>query len=253
MVVNTRLTVLAIGVTVVAMRAVTLAQEGPGYLAIFGIGQSGAWTTEVSIANRVESPARIVWSLGPDQGICLPPPCHELVDLPGYGSAVVGPPPPYTGFISIGYLGIDGSTLPAVQARVHTGDGLRSADLPVFRVRDLRDLNVESLSFPGARRGNTERCNLLLANVWEPGTQTGGAVEVEVSVVDAGGHVLASRVIEIGERQQAFLVDVVGQLGVAALDGGQVRVRKLAGDVMWGILTVTRSDGSMSVCTGVVP
>lgn len=251
--VTTLATYALMAAALAAAPALLQGQEVPGYLAVYGIGQFGPWTTEVSLASRVAAPATIVWSLGPDQSICVPTPCHEFVDLPPFGSAVVGPPPPASNFIGVGYIGTDGSTLPAVQARVHTEDGTRSADLPVFSVRELRGMNVDSLSFPGAVRSPGQRCNLLIANVYDPAEQAGGSVDVEVSVIDASGGVMASRVLEIADHGQIFLVDVVGQLGVTLLDVGQVRVRKLAGDVMWGILTISRSDGSMSVATGIVP
>jgi hypothetical protein len=55
----------------------------------------------------------------------------------------------------------------------------------------------------------------------------------------------------LGRNGTLFLVDVLGQLGVAELDGGQIRVTRVGGDgLLWGLLTRVYDDGRVSASPG---
>jgi hypothetical protein len=50
------------------------------------------------------------------------------------------------------------------------------------------------------------------------------------------------------------VVDVLGKLGVASLEAGQIRVTNMAnGRTLWGVLTIVSRDEGLSVAAGANP
>jgi hypothetical protein len=104
------------------------------------------------------------------------------------------------------------------------------------------------LSFPSAKRSAGSHSNLILSEVsWEEGRE----LSVLVEAYSPAGDRLGAAALGLSTGRTLFLVDVVAQLGVAALDGGQIRVTKIGGTgLMWGLLATVSDDGRISVSTG---
>jgi hypothetical protein len=73
-----------------------------------------------------------------------------------------------------------------------------------------------------------------------------------VEAVTTDGQGLASSDFQV--VGSLFLTDVLAQIGVSSLDGGQVRVTRLSGpEAVWGYLATLKEDGSLSITSGAVP
>src|SRR3954470_11102632 len=116
-------------------------------LLVFGLGQVGLWSSELTVSSTDSSPTTIIVSFAPDQ-ICAPlTACHSFANLPPFATVLIPPPYPES-FVGVGYVLSDGTSLPAVRGRAFD-NSCRSADLPVFRSSALVALNPNRLFFPG--------------------------------------------------------------------------------------------------------
>ena len=140
------------------------------------------------------------------------------------------------------------TTGPAVvHARVvNRANPVQAADLPTIPLSRLRAANPGVLVFPSARRGVGVRTNLFLVGVGD-----GDRVHARIEVLSAEGDVVASSALDVAswnEPGTTFVVDILGQLGVADLQLGQVRVTRESGSqLLWGVLSNVYDDGRVSV------
>jgi hypothetical protein len=105
------------------------------------------------------------------------------------------------------------------------------------------------LAFPGASRGSSVHGNLVLSEVgWDD------AATVLVEALSPDGVPLGAASFQIVAGSTLFIVDVLARLGVAELDGGQIRVTRTAGEgLMWGLLATLSDDGQVTVSPGMNP
>lgn len=223
------------------------------YVVAFGAGTVGVWGTEFTVSSVLDEASEVILSRVPTNPLCPPLiQCHTIVPLPARGTAIAQPPP--DNGLSAVYVGTVGKvTPPSVLARAYSVAGA-SVDLPVFQVSTLLALNPSELNFPGARRGATGRCNLMVANVADPNVGFGQPVNVRIEAFSAGGGALGHAEVSLGYGETTFISDVLGFLGIAELDNGQLVLTKSGGEgVFWGIMPISRSDGSLSVSLGTAP
>jgi hypothetical protein len=226
------------------------------YLVVYGAGGAGLWTTEFTLANMTAEESSV--GIG-DRPIQICPPinqCYVFATLPPNGTTVVEYP--VDGFgtgIGAAYIFAGHEVPPSVLARAHaSGVSCASADLPVFRLAALIALNPASLVLPGARRGTSGRSNLLLANVADPLGPIGESVNLAIEAFSSDGTLLGQTSATLAYGATSFVADVLGALGVSEVDDGQLRITKLGGGgVMWAMMPIIRSDGSLSVSVGVAP
>jgi hypothetical protein len=149
----------------------------------------------------------------------------------------------------------DSSSAPVVRARIiNTANSSQSADLPVFRLATLLAKNPAQLVFPGAARSESVHANLILAVLRPPNDFTSRSANVMVEAFASSGQLLASRSLNLEDGQPVFLIDVLGDLGVASLDQGQLRVTKTGGNgVIWGVMPTLSAEGTVSMGLGVNP
>jgi hypothetical protein len=238
-----------------------LAQQDPGTLIIAGGGFAGPWDTEIELANTqpgaVEGTIGIV---GLPLYVPCPPACNgTLFSLPANGSirltasSFLGEV--YEGPQMIRVTTAAEAPLPVVHARIVNRDRpSQAADLPVLRESTIAALGAPVLLFPGAKRLPGAYSNLILET---DAPDLNEVTEVLVEAFDPQGQRLAGASYLVAGLQ-AFrattLVDVLGQLGVASLEAGQIRVtHAVAGRALWGVLTIVSRDHGLSVAAGANP
>ena len=236
----------------------TIVSQGSGdRLVVYGAGVAGAWTTELTLTNFSAEES----SVGIGDRIVVPcvpgDACASFVTLPPRGTAVATYPLPEIGSdVGAAYIFAGEGPNPSVLARaVAPGTACATADLPVFSLERLRALNVTELVFAGARRGAVGRSNLLIANVPDPtGASSGASLQAAIEAFSADGASLGQTTTTVEYGKTVFTRDILGALGVSEVENAQLRVTKVGGDgVLWGIMPLSRSDGSFSVSVGAVP
>jgi hypothetical protein len=222
--------------------ASALAQQDPGTLIIAGGGFAGPWDTEIELANTQPGPVEgTIGIVGLPLGAPCPPACTETgFLLPPNGmvrlsaSSFLGEF--YEGPQMIRVTTSAEAPLPVVHARIVNGDRpSQAADLPVVRESTITALGVPVLLFPGAKRRSGVYSNLILETDAPDLNET---TEVLVEAFDRQGQRLASArylVAGLQAPRATTVVDVLGKLGVASLEAGQIRVTNMAnGRTLWG-------------------
>lgn len=234
----------------------------PDMLVIVGAGYAPPWDTDLFLANR--EPAESFFWVGPSRSSlsgCLSCPGTTVLLPPDgtgrtSGQAVLSS---YerSGSIEVTTLDVvpptgSDSALPTVTARVVNRDRPTQAiELPVVRFSTIEALNPSVLSFPGATRSTVTHSNLFVAEV---SREEGRGLAILVVAFSPAGDRLGSAAFDLSNGTTLFLVDVLNQLGVSALDGGQIRVTKTGGTgLMWGLLATVSDDGRISVSPGLNP
>jgi hypothetical protein len=218
-------------------------------LAIFGTGKVGAWTAELTLSNPADAALTVDVKSTPGEIVCVQP-CDFTHVIPARGTIVLPPPPPAS--VGVTYVGAFSDQPPRVLARVLDARG-RSVDLPVFRLGDLLALDASELAFPGAQRWAEGTVNLLLANLWDS-THAPERVSLRLEAFDANGASRGVRDLDLANGEVRFLTDVLGFVGVANVEVGQLSVRRVGGTgKFWGTLSIVRTDGSLSVSVGASP
>jgi len=160
-------------------------------------------------------------------------------------------------------------SLPVARARLHTlSFPTMSIDVPVFRLSTLLELNPSVLSFPGGVRYGAAHSNLALANLRRVRqileSDPGDGVTLLIEIYSSDGARLASRALTLAYGETAYIVDIVGALGITTLDSrlpngvpgphGIVRVSRTGGSgFFWGVLSTREIDGSLTVSLGLAP
>jgi hypothetical protein len=243
-------------VVVILSLSTTIAFAGDS-LVIVGAGYAPPWDTDFVLANREQQESEI-W-VGPSRT-----PLSHCLSCPGV--TVVLPPDgtgkttaltmlaAYASFVGVttAYVVPHGSSLPTVTARVvNRARPGQSIELPVVRYSTIEALNPAVLSFPAATRSPDSHSNLFVAEV---SREQGRGLSVLVEAYSSAGDRLGSTAFVLSNGTTLFLVDVLAKLGVASLDGGQIRVIKNGGSgLMWGLLTTVSNEGRVSVSPGVNP
>jgi streptogramin lyase len=233
-----------------------LATLGSETLVAVGAGFSGSWDTEFELANGEDRDVRVgVGVPGPRVcGICFDP--TRYVEIPAHGTARASAREvPFVGqavqtfYVSLAER-IDVAELPTTRARiVNRARPAQAIEIPVVRLSTLEKMNPTVLAFPGATRSPTAHSNLVLAEVG-----LAYPIAFRVEAFDAAGTSRGSRALFLREGETLFLIDVLQQLGVGDLDGGQIRVTKTAGiGLMWGLLATLSDEGTVTVSPGANP
>jgi len=242
----------------VLLTSVARAVSIPDMLVIVGAGYAPPWDTDLILANR-EPVERFFW-VGPSR--FNPSPCLSCpgvsVSLLGDGTAkstgqtVLNAYAGFTGVTTLYVVPPSDSALPTVTARAVNRDRpTQTIELPVVRFSTIEALNPSVLTFPGARRSSVTHSNLFIAEVTR---EEGRELSVLVEAYSPAGDRLGSAAFGLSTGRTLFLVDVLAQLGVQALDGGQIRVKKTGGTgLMWGLLATVSDDGRISVSPGLNP
>jgi hypothetical protein len=226
-------------------------------LVIVGAGYAPPWDTDLVFANG-ESEERTVW-VGPSRSSlspCLSCPGVSVL-LPSDGTAKTTAQNLffYASFIGVTTVYVvppSGSSLPTVTARVvNRARPGQSIELPVVRYSTIEALNPAVLSFPAATRSPDSHSNLFVAEV---SREQGRGLSVLVEAYSSAGDRLGSTAFVLSNGTTLFLIDVLARLGVASVDGGQIRVTKTGGTgLMWGLLATVSDDGRVSVSPGLNP
>jgi virginiamycin B lyase len=239
-----------------AGRVVRMARDA---VVMVGTGVSGTWDTEFRFANPSSSSQRVYLGLFLEPSSFCAGFCRGQTgfELPANGtaslSASMGPPEspgPLFGNLGTAYARGSEENPPTVTARVfNTARPTQSIEIPTIRLSTLNDRNPSVLAFPSASRNTGVHSNLVLAEVG-----TDDEISVRVDVFSPTGELLGSNSFQIEPSTTLFLVDALAQLGVAELDGGQIRVTKIAGTgLMWGLLATVSDDGRILVSPGLNP
>jgi len=130
------------------------------------------------------------------------------------------------------------------------------------------------LSFPSVTRNATTHANLILAGISAtPTSFPTDTFAANIQLFDSDGNPLGNRLVTnscaptIGEAPpncpDLFFVDIVAQLGVEAIEGGQLTVTMMPIDppnvpfsqaaAIWGELASVSSDGPSAVIGGANP
>jgi hypothetical protein len=236
----------------------TIVSAGGGnHLVVYGAGVAGAWTTELTLTNVSAEESSV--GIGDRVVVpCVPgDTCAAFVTLPPHGTAVATYPLSGIGSdVGAAYVFPGHGPSPSVLARaVAPGTACATADLPVFGMETLRAFNATALVFAGARRGAVGRSNLLVANVPDPiGASSGPSLQAAIEAFSAEGASLGQTTTTVEYGKTVFVTDLLRALGVSEVENAQLLVTKVGGDgVLWGIMPISRSDGSFSVSVGAVP
>ncbi len=224
-------------------------------LLVLGAGNAKPWVTELVFSNPTSEVAGpfIIGGGGQDtQSVCPPlTGCNNQASalVPPNGTVVTGCPDGFpVMYIRQGAVG----GVPLVRARIfNSTQPVQGADLPVFHLATILELNPAVLVFP--IRPQAVRTNLLLANVKNPAPFRGGEVTVKIELFAPDGSLLVTGLVTITAVDQLYLVDIGQFFQVANPSSGQVRVTRVGGDgVFWGILPSLNADGTISITLGQV-
>jgi hypothetical protein len=260
--------VVAVVLVTFCLSTVLLAGDS---LVIVGAGFTGSWDTNLVLANPGHAP---IWTwIGqiPRVPGCLHcPGWDRLVPPDGVTTTTAEETVSPFGSPGVRTLYIDsyifdengtivtGSDQPTVTARVvNRSRPSQAIELPVVRYSTIQAMNPAVLAFPSARRTTDSHSNLIVADV---SREMSSGLSILVEAFSAAGERLGAANLSIppgggfSAGNTLFLVDVLAQLGVAALDGGQIRVTKTGGSgLMWGLLATLSDDGRISVSPGLNP
>jgi hypothetical protein len=152
---------------------------------------------------------------------------------------------------------VTGASQPTVTARIiNRARPTQTIELPVVRYSTIQAMNPTVLAFPSARRTTDSHSNLVVAEV---SNEPGRLLSILVEAYSASGERLGAATFDVPpggifSAGTLFLVDVLAQLGVSALDNGQIRVTKTGGSgLMWGLLATVSDDGRVAVSLGANP
>jgi len=229
---------------------------GSDSLVAIGAGFSGNWDTDFELVNAEGRAVGMTVRIpGPRAcGICFNP--TTTVDVPAHGTFSLTardvpfvPEGAQTFYVSLS-LPIGPEELPTTRARiVNRARPTQAIEIPVVRLSTLERMNPSVLAFPGATRTPTAHSNLVLSEVGLV-FPVGGRIEA----FDAAGAPRGVMSFSLYPGQSVFLVDVLRQLGVAGLEGGQIRVTKTEGiGLLWGLLATLTDDGGVAVSVGANP
>lgn len=218
-------------VLILALSATVLMAGDP--LVIVGAGYSPPWDTDMELANGDGDELQVLVSQWPySVSPCLSCP-YSVVSVPARGTGKVTAREALTG-AAVGDPGIrtlyvlSETVRPTVTARVINRDRpTQTIELPIVRRSTIEALDPAVLAFPSAKRSSGAHSNLILSEVsWVEGR----VLSVLVEAYSAAGERLgSSAAFEVTTGGTLFLVDVLAQLGVSELDGGQIRVTKAGG------------------------
>jgi hypothetical protein len=234
---------------------------------VSGVGASGTWGTSIDLANPGSTTLR--FNLVPDRRQCVAAPCD--FSIPPNGTLTIGADSLQGPLQTVIVVPEEGSAVPVVRAHVLDTASRRGAELLAVSARAIleRD-NAQTLSFPAVARNATTHSNLILAGVSAtPATFPTDLFAASIELFDRDGNLMGSKLVTNDCEPPAacpdvFLVDVVAQLGVEAIDGGQLTVTKIQIDpgpggpfhqavALWGELAVVASDGPSAVVGGANP
>jgi len=222
----------------------------------------GGWSTEFDITSNEEQTTVLKASmLFPRVSVCAGPCPPELrLTLAPHASAKATSRQTSfaTSFGAVFFRSLEDGVLPIVRARlVNPASPSRSIDLPPIRLSTLAALDPTVLSFPGATKTARGHSNLLISEFASlsflrviPDT----SLRILVEAFSETGQLVGSSTFSLGYGNSLYLVDLLGQLGVTELSGGQIRVTKTGGGgMMWGYLITANDDGSIGVGVGATP
>jgi len=238
---------------------------------VTGVGASGTWGTSLDFANPGSAPLR--FNLIPDRRQCVAAPCDYVI--PPNGTLTVGPGSLQGALQTVIVVPEEGSATPVVRAHVLDVATRRGADLLAVSARSIQERSLpQVLSFPGVTRNATTHANLILAGISAtPTAFPTDTFAANIQLFDHDGNLLGSKLVvndcapAIGEAPprcpDLFLVDIVAQLGVEAIEGGQLSVTMMPIDppnvpfsqasTIWGELASVSSDGPSAVIGGANP
>jgi hypothetical protein len=238
---------------------------------VTGVGASGTWGTSLDFANPGSAPLR--FNLIPDRRQCVAAPCDYVI--PPNGTISIGPESLQGPLQTVIVVPEEGSATPVVRAHVLDVATRRGADLLAVSARSIQERSApQGLSFPGVTRNATTHANLILAGISAtPATFPTDTFAANIQLFDHDGNPLGNRLVanncapSVGEAPahcpDLFLVDVVAQLGVEAIEGGQLSVTMMAIDPpnvplsqaasIWGALASVSSDVPSAVIGGANP
>ena len=223
-------------------------------VALVGTGVSGTWDTEFLFANPGGSSQDVyVGAFFEPSSVC-PGYCLGQSGLSlagnGAGNLKASGTLLFGGVRTVYARGSQAENPPTVTARVfNTEQPSQSIEVPSIRLSTLTERNPSMLAFPSAARGQNIHSNLVLAEVGYDDDIT-----VQLDAFSSAGHLLGSNSFRIEVGTTLFLVDVLAQLGVAEVDGGQIRVTRTGGTgLMWGVLATLSDDGGVTVSPGLNP
>lgn len=244
--------------------------QTPGII-VSGVGASGPWGTSIDFANP--GPTELRFNLVPDRRQCIVGPCDYAI--PANGTLTIGPDglagPPRT----IMVIPEDGSATLVVRAHVLNTASDRGAELLAVSARSILERNnPQVLNFPAVSRNATTHSNLIVSGISAtPATFPSATFAAWVQLFDRDGNLMGNKLVTndcapaIGEAPPScpdvFLADVVAQLGVDQIDGGQLMVAKIQLDppdapftqaaAIWGVLAIVSTDGPGAVIGGANP
>jgi hypothetical protein len=244
----------------------TAAAQTTGVI-ISGVGASGTWGTSIDFANPGSTPLR--FNVVPDRRQCIAAPCDFTI--PPNGTITIGPDSLQGPLQTIIVVPEEGFATPVVRAHVLDTASRRGSELlAVTAGAILGRAFPQGLSFPAVTRNATTHSNLILTGISAtPATFPADTFAAVLQLFDRDGNLMGSKLVTnacdgTASCRDVFLVDVVAQLGVETIEGGQLTVTKLQIDppaggpfhqaaALWGELASVSSDGPSAVIGGVNP
>ncbi len=222
-------------------------------------GYAGHWDTQLELSNPFSYPMLIL--IQGDSGAfgtACPSCASASIELPPNGSVQLSAKADLAepeGFRALYVLAafpsnplLSSGPWAVVNARlVNTARPSQGTDLPISRLSAISSETGFPLSFPSAARAAGVHSNLVLSRIGA----SAGDLPVRIEVFARSGEQLASatRVIPAGSSSVS-VVDVLGQAGVATIDGAQVRVTPAGGAMLWGLLATSFDDGRITASSG---
>jgi len=244
---------VSFGIVISALGVRLTQAQDAGSIVVVGAGYSGAWDTEIVLANPFDSPLDML--VGRTPRPCLagpcPPPFTLSIEVPAMGQAsVLASQLNGTGvsYVFITPYSDGGPGLPVVRARAFAVDQpSRAMELPAISYGQFISRLRTTFVFPGAAKSSDAYSNL---SVVEFGV---GDVSYRIDAFDAAGNAVGTLRGGLTIGGFGVVVDVLKQMNVTAFDG-QIRLTQTGGDgVLAGTLATLGSDDSFAVSGGFNP
>jgi hypothetical protein len=227
-------------------------------IVVMGVGRSGTWDDDIEIANPTNAPLEI--QIG-NSGTFQPPACTNQcgimhLTIPAHGSVRLTtaeiPNVKYATALSTVYVTTANDIMPVVRARVfNTANRQQSVEIPAVRVSTIA--SVRELAFPAIMRTAEAHTNMAIARP----TAGPGPLRVLAEAYAPNGDLLATKEFTntpVGNYYpNLFIVDILGAMGVDAIDDGVLRIVSTDGEPIWGFTSVVFPAGNVSQVVGSNP
>jgi hypothetical protein len=249
--------ILGLIAALTALPAILIAEDQPNALLNMGSGNTGAWTTELLIANPTNTPIDIQIGGFSVPIFCptnpCPPPDPTNRTVPASGQITVHITDIWSGPFFMQFLYVlptnPSDPLPVVRARNYeVANPGRAMELPITSYAALAARQNSPLDFPGAERSATAHSNLVIAEVGQF-----SPASARIDAITDDGTTVGSKNVSLATGQTLFVIDILTTMGLQEFSGHLRVTYTGGGGIIDGALATLTNDSGFAVSAGFNP